>query len=1575
MRRVTSLALMVGMLAIVVLGCGRQPAKKNTDATERPPVVVPPVPQVAVQPKDPLAPAPKQTPGPQLPTPAPEKPASVALPVEVTADAQAKYEAALTEALTLVADQKWAEALAAFEAARSFQATEFVKGEIDRIKNRLEQEAAAKKTVQNIATILDEGKADDAAKLAQQALKEFGDRDLSEQLVKLRLQAEALGATEKKEDAAARFERFRAEAQAALTEKNLRAAALALEQALAAKEDAVLRAQYEETRVRLEKYDGLRKKAAELRQDPVQLEDALAALHEAAKTWDTLQIRQDIDEYTLLLQRRRDTVSVADFDVRGDLGLAASGRAFAEELLPHLKPRFDLVERQQVARILEELKLEAGWLDDPQQQREVGKLVKVRYLVLGSVTRLGGVTVHARLVDLKSGLIVQTAKVVAATPEQALGLVPELGKQLLMNDEEKLAYEQQLAQKAKRVDVFAADAPLPPPPVVGKTPPPHVVEVYSPPQVGGLALEAFQALPPPPPPGKVLPPPPPAPREVVVKQRLVQAFVHLGDDLFQRGQYKEAHRHFEFALSLSPGHFDLQLRIERTKPHVPPPPPPVIVVQQPVVVVPPRPRIAVLNFATFGDPRVVPPSLGPWTAHQLAPYFSPYFEVANENEVYWYMGRLGMSVRDLMDDPHARRWLGRALGVRYFVLGTVQQTASFDVNTYLIDAEYGFLQGHGFVHVHSLRELKLRLAELAHLTRLSPAERAALLADAQRFDLLLVKGHDCMKRNDFAVAITIWEDALKLRPGNVQVLLYLNQARTRAQQLALEEERRRQFLLQKALEEQARRRQWELAQATEAARLKAAALAAAQAAEEKRLLEERRRLAYSQLITQAQVALKIGNFSLAITKFQSAGGLMPHDDLVLRDLALARAQAEKAAQLKAAQEAAARAAALQKEKEAALLQAKLQLEAEKQKALAELEAQKKIQQERDKAAYQRAIDEAQNLMRLGKYDEAIRMLQLGRAPAEALGKTAVIEALLQHAAVEDAKARAQAKGEQERLALEKKLALERERRKKAEEEAKQNQKLYQQALALADQALAQKDFDLAEAKYEEAARIFQTDAALAGKRKAAGARAQAKAEAAAAAKKALEQQQKAERVKTLLAEGQKALEAGKHEAALAAFTQARALAPDNLDVLTALTKAEQARDRALAEARKKSEDAKAKEQLQQTTAAYQKWIQQGRLALDAQRYDDAIAAFGQAQKVVPGDKAAGDFLKDAQLKKQAAQDASAAQAKKKEEADAAQKRLEQYNALLASAQKAWQARQYDEALKVLAQAEKLSPGNKLTQALLMQVQRAQAEEKNAADLAKKQAAQKAAEELAKRKQFDAYLAVGRGALQAKKFDDAKKYFAAALTLFPNDKEARLGLEQATRLLEDSKTKSTPKVEPKTQPKAEPKVEPKTQPKVEPKVEPKAQPKIEPKAEPKAEPKPDPKTQPKIEPKLPKTEPKAKPTLPPPPNKKEVEVGSLLGQAARLEAQQKHGEALSMYQAALKLAPDSAPAKEGLRRTQFALHVQEGQRLLDMMKYAEAAARFEAALQLAPGNPAVLKLLQQARDKQQKEPKKDKNQKK
>ena len=91
-----------------------------------------------------------------------------------------------------------------------------------------------------------------------------------------------------------------------------------------------------------------------------------------------------------------------------------------------------------------------------------------------------------------------------------------------------------------------------------------------------------------------------------------------GWGIIRHGHHHEAQRHFEFALNLSPGNFDLRLRLERMRPHLPPP----VVVVEPVVPVMVRHRVAILDFATFGDPRRAA-GLGPWTAYQLAPISGP----------------------------------------------------------------------------------------------------------------------------------------------------------------------------------------------------------------------------------------------------------------------------------------------------------------------------------------------------------------------------------------------------------------------------------------------------------------------------------------------------------------------------------------------------------------------------------------------------------------------------------------------------------------------------------------------------------------------------------------------------------------------------------------------------------------------------------------------------------------------------------------------------------------------------------------------------------------------------------------
>ena len=205
MRRFYAISALVLLLGGLFLGCTRQ-APKNDDEDKKEAKIKPPkvkVDQPNVKGKGD---------GPKDKQP-------------IAEEKQDKYEAALEEAIRALAERKWSEALHAFETARSFKDTDFVQAEIATLKNRIEQDGTAKTTVKNIETVLNDGKAEEAVKLAGDALKEFGDGDDAARLVQLSLQADALQGVQKKEDNDARYNRCRKLADDAIAAKNLRAAA------------------------------------------------------------------------------------------------------------------------------------------------------------------------------------------------------------------------------------------------------------------------------------------------------------------------------------------------------------------------------------------------------------------------------------------------------------------------------------------------------------------------------------------------------------------------------------------------------------------------------------------------------------------------------------------------------------------------------------------------------------------------------------------------------------------------------------------------------------------------------------------------------------------------------------------------------------------------------------------------------------------------------------------------------------------------------------------------------------------------------------------------------------------------------------------------------------------------------------------------------------------------------------------------------------------------------------------------------------------------------------------------------
>ena len=106
------------------------------------------------------------------------------------------------------------------------------------------------------------------------------------------------------------------------------------------------------------------------------------------------------------------------------------------------------------------LSLRAGLLEGAVASYAVGYLLDLMtgrptglYTLLAVVTFLLG-RIAAGLVDVRSGLIVQTARLSAPTMDALTPRLPQLAQVLMMTDEQKLAFEQQLA--AVEVAVRAA---------------------------------------------------------------------------------------------------------------------------------------------------------------------------------------------------------------------------------------------------------------------------------------------------------------------------------------------------------------------------------------------------------------------------------------------------------------------------------------------------------------------------------------------------------------------------------------------------------------------------------------------------------------------------------------------------------------------------------------------------------------------------------------------------------------------------------------------------------------------------------------------------------------------------------------------------------------------------------------------------------------------------------------------------------------------------------------------------------------------------------------------------------------
>ncbi|MBY0527819.1 MAG: tetratricopeptide repeat protein [Gemmataceae bacterium] len=327
-------------------------------------------------------------------------------------------------------------------------------------------------------------------------------------------------------------------------------------------------------------------------------------------------------------------------------------------------------------------------------------------------------------------------------------------------------------------------------------------------------------------------------------------------------------------------------------------------------------------------------------------------------------------------------------------------------------------------------------------------------------------------------------------------------------------------------------------------------------------------------------------------------------------------------------------------------------------------------------------------------------------------------------------------------------------------------------------------------------------------------------------------QQRQMEVARLVQQGRAAMAAKQFAEAVRSFEQAVQLMPGD----AATTKA-------LADARESlAADAAEKRKL----ADYQEAMTAGRAALVAGRFADAIRDFAIAQRILPGDPAALRGLRDAERFLGALEDR--------------EKRRAEYTRLMTQAGAALANKRYDEAIRAYTQAERLFPNDADALQGIRDTQKSAA-----ADV---------------QTEYARLMRHGDIALRAQRFADAIQFFGDALKLIPSDVPAARGLRAAQTALADQQARVA-----------------------------------------------------------------------------DYERAIRAGHAAL--KQRRFADAAHAFNDALKAFPGDPAALAGLRDTAYTQHMVDGETALRAKRFVEAVKAFEEALKVVPNDKAALAGLKQA----------------
>ncbi|MEW6355870.1 MAG: CsgG/HfaB family protein [Planctomycetota bacterium] len=146
----------------------------------------------------------------------------------------------------------------------------------------------------------------------------------------------------------------------------------------------------------------------------------------------------------------KERIAIVDFDVQGDVGIADAGKIVPRLLLSEFAEKYEMVTRTQLQALLTEKNLQVSDLMDADKAKQYGKLIPVKYLVVGEVMKGAEYWMTAQLVEVGPGIIRSPRKVSASTYQELEKKIPLLGKLLLMDDERYKNWQDATGNTEKR---------------------------------------------------------------------------------------------------------------------------------------------------------------------------------------------------------------------------------------------------------------------------------------------------------------------------------------------------------------------------------------------------------------------------------------------------------------------------------------------------------------------------------------------------------------------------------------------------------------------------------------------------------------------------------------------------------------------------------------------------------------------------------------------------------------------------------------------------------------------------------------------------------------------------------------------------------------------------------------------------------------------------------------------------------------------------------------------------------------------------------------------------------------------